>query len=129
MATSLDHLIVPVNDRDASVTFYTEVLGLSYDGEMDPFAVVRVTPGLTLQLAPWGTDGGMHLAFAMPPDEFEGVFARIRTAGMEYGDAFHDVGNMRGPGNEPGARGPGAALYFFDPSKHLIEIRHYADGA
>ena len=70
----------------------------------------------------------MHLAFAMSPDEFDGVFTRIRAAGIEYGDSFHEVGNMRGPGNEPGARGPGAALYFFDPSKHLIEIRHYGDG-
>jgi catechol 2,3-dioxygenase-like lactoylglutathione lyase family enzyme len=129
MATALDHIIVAVNDLDASVTFYTEILGLSSDGEMEPFAVVRVTPDLTLQLAPWGTDGGMHLAFAMSPDEFENVFVRLRSAGIDYGDSFHEVGNMRGPGNEPGARGPGAALYCFDPSKHLIEIRHYGDGA
>jgi hypothetical protein len=32
---------------------------------------------------------------------------------------------MRGPGEETGARGPGQAIYFFDPSQHLIEIRHY----
>jgi hypothetical protein len=32
---------------------------------------------------------------------------------------------MRGPGDEDGARGPGKAVYLFDPSKHLIEIRHY----
>jgi len=32
---------------------------------------------------------------------------------------------MRGPGEEPGARGIGKALYFFDPSRHLIEIRCY----
>jgi hypothetical protein len=41
---------------------------------------------------------------------------------------------MRGPGDETretikaiggGARGPAKNLYFFDPSKHLIEIRHY----
>ncbi len=32
---------------------------------------------------------------------------------------------MKGPGDATGARGPGASLYFFDPNKHLIEIRHY----
>jgi hypothetical protein len=31
---------------------------------------------------------------------------------------------MQGPGNEFGAHGMGAALYFFDPDQHLIEIRH-----
>jgi hypothetical protein len=32
---------------------------------------------------------------------------------------------MRGPSEEEGARGPGKALYLFDPNKHLIEIRYY----
>ncbi len=125
MTVALDHLIVPVNDRPASVAFFEEILGLAYEGESPPFAVVRVTPDLTLQLAPWGTDGGMHLAFAMTGDEFEAAFERVRDAGLEYGDSFHAVGNQRGPGREDGARGPGHAVYLFEPNRHLIELRHY----
>jgi catechol 2,3-dioxygenase-like lactoylglutathione lyase family enzyme len=125
MQMELDHLILTVNDLDASVQFFTDVLGLDYEGTSDPFTVIRVSNGLTLQLAPWGTTGGQHLAFAMPRDEFDATFARIRTAGIPYGDSFHDVGNMRGPGLEDGARGPAASLYVFDPNRHLIEIRHY----
>ncbi len=125
MAISLDHLILRVNAREESVRFYTEILGLSYEGEREPFSVVRVTPELTLQLAPWGTEGGEHLAFAMTREEFEAAFGRIRAAGIEFGDSFHSVGNMKGPGEESGARGPGRSLYCFDPSRHLIEIRHY----
>jgi len=121
----LDHLILRVNDREESVRFYTEVLGLTYEGEQGPFAVVRVTPDLTLQLAPWGTTGGEHLAFAMPRHEFEAVFATVREKGIAFGDSFHSVGNMKGPGVESGAHGAGASLYLLDPSKHLIEIRHY----
>ena len=121
----LDHLILPVNDRDASVAFYTGLCGFDAEGESGPFSVVRVTPDLTLQLAPWGTTGGYHLAFAMPAAEFEATFARFRDAGVPYGDSFHDVGNMRGPGAEDGARGLGASLYVLDPNQHLIEIRHY----
>lgn len=121
----LDHLILRVNDRDESLRFYTELLGLAYEGERGPFAVLRVTPELTLQLAAWGTPGGEHLAFAMPRADFERVFERVRAAALPFGDAFDSVGNGRGPGEESGARGPGAALYFFDPSRHLIEIRHY----
>ena len=114
-----------VNDLDATVGFFTDVLGLGCEGTSDPFTVIRVSPGLTLQLAPWGTSGGQHLAFAMPRDEFDATFARIRAAGIPYGDSFHDVGNMRGPGREDGARGPAASLYVFDPNRHLIEVRHY----
>lgn len=125
MALQLDHLILAVNDRDASIEFYTRILGLRCEGERPPFAVIRVTPDLVLQLAPWGTKGGEHLAFAMPRGEFEEIFHRVRDAGIEYGDSFHAVGNMRGPADESGARGTGKALYLFDPSKHLIEIRYY----
>jgi catechol 2,3-dioxygenase-like lactoylglutathione lyase family enzyme len=123
--TQLDHLILAVNDNEKSIDFYTRVLGFTYEGRREPFSVIRVTPDLILQLAPWGTSGGFHLAFSMPRAEFDQVFARIRDAGIDHGDSFHSVGNNRGPGDEPGARGPGKALYCFDPSKHLIEIRHY----
>ena len=125
MPLQLDHLILAVADREASIAFYTGVLGLAYEGERPPFTVIRVTPDLVLQLAAWGTKGGEHLAVAMTPAEFDRVFARVRADGIEYGDSFHSVGNMRGPGEEPGARGIGKALYFFDPSRHLIEIRCY----
>ena len=125
MPIELDHLILAVNDRNETVAFYTDVLGLTHEGEVAPFDVLRVTEHLTLQVAPWGTSGGEHLAFALTRREFDEVFARVRSAGIPYGDSFHDVGNQRGPGEEPGARGPGKALYFFDPSRHLIEIRHY----
>jgi catechol 2,3-dioxygenase-like lactoylglutathione lyase family enzyme len=121
----LDHTIVPVRDAEASVRFYVELLGLEADGQDGPFSVVRVNPETLLLLAPWGTDGGQHLAFALSPEEFDEAFTRIRAAGIPYGDSFHDVGNMQGPGNEFGARGMGAALYLFDPDQHLIELRHY----
>jgi catechol 2,3-dioxygenase-like lactoylglutathione lyase family enzyme len=125
MAVQLDHLILAVNDRQASIDFYTGILGLTYDGEREPFTVIRVTEDLTLQLAPWGTTGGEHLAFAMSKSEFDDAFARIQAAGLAYGDSFHAVGNMQGPGEEAGSRGAGRAVYLNDPSDHLIEIRHY----
>ena len=125
MPIALDHIILKVNDAAESTAFYTSVLGLAYEGTDGPFAVLRVTPELTLQLAAWGTEGGEHLAFALESKEFDAAFARLRTAGIAYGDSFHTVGNMKGPGKETGARGIGRALYFFDPSKHLLEIRSY----
>ena len=125
MPIRLDHLILRVTDLQASVAFYTEILGLTHEGERPPFSVIRVSPELTLQLAPWGSEGGEHLAFAMTRAEFDAAFERVRDAGIEYGDSFHGVGNGKGPGDEEGSRGAGKALYLFDPSKHLIEIRYY----
>jgi catechol 2,3-dioxygenase-like lactoylglutathione lyase family enzyme len=125
MAVTLDHLIVKVNDSEASVRFYTEVMGFGDEGEDGPFSVIRVSPDLTLQLAPWGTEGGDHLAFAFSPEEFEAAFERVQAANVPYGDSFHDVGNMQGPGQEVGAHGLGPTLYLFDPNGHLVELRHY----
>jgi catechol 2,3-dioxygenase-like lactoylglutathione lyase family enzyme len=121
----LDHLILAVNDVKASVDFYTRVLGFRHDGDRPPFATIRVTPDFVLQIAPWGTKGGEHLAFAMSRAEFDEVFARIRAAGIPYGDAFDASDNMRGPGVSDGAKGATHSVYFFDPSKHLIEITYY----
>jgi catechol 2,3-dioxygenase-like lactoylglutathione lyase family enzyme len=134
MTIQLDHMILAVNDRKKSVEFYVGILGLKYEGDREPFSILRVTPDLTLQLSGWGTKGGEHLAFSMSRKEFDEVFRRVVNAKIEYGDEFDKVGNMRGPGDETaesinsaggGAHGPGMNLYFFDPSRHLIEIRHY----
>lgn len=121
----IDHVILAVNDVGASLEFYGRILGFAHEGNEGPFCVVRVSEGFTLQLAPWGTQGGEHLAFATTRAEFELIFARIVAAGLDYGDSFHTVGKQAGPGRENGARGPGATIYFFDPNKHLLEIRHY----
>ena len=127
MSLRLDHMILPVGDLQPSIDFFTSILGCSHEGVSEPFSVIRVTPDLTVLLAPWGTEGGVHLAFALPRTEFDAAFDRVKAAGIPYGDAFNTVGNMQGPRDEDGARGPGKALYFFDPNRHLIEIRHYGD--
>ncbi len=114
-----------MNDLGASVDFYTKILGLASEDRQDPFAVIRVTADLIMLLAPWGTEGNQHLAFSMTAGEFQATFDRVRAAGIDYGDTFHEVGNMKGPGKERGARGMGWSLYFLDPSRHLIEIRSY----
>ena len=121
----LDHLILHVNDAQESIRFYAEILGWVNEQYRDPFTVLRVSPEFTIQLAPWGTKGGEHLAFALPRPEFDAVFQKIRDAGIEFGPTFQSVGTMEGPGEEVGSQGLGASLYFFDPNKHLFEIRHY----
>jgi catechol 2,3-dioxygenase-like lactoylglutathione lyase family enzyme len=129
VAIELDHLILAVNDRAESVAFYTSLVGLGRDPDREPFSMLRVSPGFVIQLAAWGTQGGEHLAFAMSKREFEAVFERLKASGIPYGDSFDAVGNFQGPGAEPGSRGMGESVYFFDPNRHLIEIRHYGGSA
>jgi catechol 2,3-dioxygenase-like lactoylglutathione lyase family enzyme len=125
MAT-LDHLILKVNDLDASVAFYTTILGFAMQGRDGPFTVVRAGAGCQLQLAPWGTPGFEHYAFAVSRAEFEAILARLREAGIAYGPSFAAVGQNR-VGAEAGARGVAPTLYFNDPNRHLLEIRTYDD--
>jgi catechol 2,3-dioxygenase-like lactoylglutathione lyase family enzyme len=125
MAIELDHIILQVNDREKSIDFFTRIVGLKHEGDRPPFSMLRVTPRFVIQVAPWGTSGGEHLAFAMSKVEFNEAFERIKAAGIPFGDQFDSVGNMKGPGDEAASRGMGKAVYFFDPNKHLIEIRHY----
>jgi catechol 2,3-dioxygenase-like lactoylglutathione lyase family enzyme len=123
--TTIDHLILNVNDIPKSVEFYVDILGFRLEGEDGPFTVIRVNDGFTLQLAPWGTGGNEHYAFAMPRDDFDKAFERIKDKDIPYGDSFHTVGSNVGPGVETGARGEAPTLYMNDPNNHLIEIRTY----
>jgi catechol 2,3-dioxygenase-like lactoylglutathione lyase family enzyme len=121
----IDHIILNVNDLDETVAFYTEVLGFVREGDDGPFGVLRVSEDFTLQIAPWGTKGNEHYAFALGREEFDEVFERLKERGIPYGDAFDTVGSNQGPGTESGARGMAPTIYFFDPNRHLLEIRTY----
>ncbi len=121
----LDHIIVAVNDREASVRFYSKVLGLADEGERGPFIQLRLNPDCAILLAPFGTEGNGHYAFAFSKAEFESAFERIREAGLEYGDAFDQASNMQGPGIADGAHGETHSLYVLDPNRHLVELLYY----
>ena len=123
--TTIDHIILNVNEIAASVDFYVNVLGFKLEGEDGPFTVIRVSEDFTIQLAPWGTKGNEHLAFALSRQDFDEAFARLKEKGIPYGDSFHSLGNNSGPGNETGAKGPAPTVYMNDPNQHLIEIRTY----
>lgn len=123
--TTLDHIILKVNNLEASIIFYTQIMGFSNQGTEGPFTIIRVAENFLMQLAPWGTPGFEHYAFAVSKGDFNDIFQRIKSAGIEYGPSFDSVGTASGLGFEAGARGDAPTLYFNDPNQHLIEIRHY----
>jgi catechol 2,3-dioxygenase-like lactoylglutathione lyase family enzyme len=125
MATVLDHTIVPVHDRKEAVEFYTRIFGFEDLGEVGPFLAVRVNDTLNLDFRESDDFHSIHYAFAMEPEEFEAAFARIQESGIPYGDGPFNITNMKGPGMTAGAKGMGKAVYFKDPSGHVLEIKTY----
>ena len=125
MATVLDHTIVPVQDRQRSVEFYTRIFGFDDLGEVGPFLAVRVNDTLNFDFRQSDDFRSIHYAFAMESDEFEAAFARIKESGIPYGDSPRAQDNMQGPGMTTGAKGMGKAVYFKDPDGHVLEIKSY----
>lgn len=125
MALELDHTIISVKDLEETVDFYVKLLGLRSEGRHGPFAVVRISDSLTLDFEAAEEFEHQHFAFAMDAEEFDKTFQRIKEAGLPYGDGPFTSNNMEGPGRTQGARGMGKAVYFHDPSGHLLEIKTY----
>ena len=125
MGTVLDHTIVPVRDREEAVEFYTRIFGFEDRGEVGPFLAVRVNDTLDLDFRDSDDFRSIHYAFAMESGEFEAAFAMVRDAKIPYGDHYTDMANMKGPGMTTGAKGKGEAVYFKDPSGHVLEIKTY----
>ena len=125
MTTVLDHTIVPVNDREKAVEFYTRIFGFEDLGEVGPFLAVRVNETLNLDFRQSDDFRSIHYAFAMDSGEFDSAFQRIKDAGIPYGDSPRAQDNMQGPGITAGAKGDGKAVYFKDPSGHVLEIKTY----
>ncbi len=123
MEARIDHMIVPVNELEDSLAFYCDLLGFAKDAEQGPFQGVRVSESFLMLLSPYGTRGGLHLAFSFPAARFEAIFADIRAKNLEYGDQFDATSNGKGPTPQPGATGEIPAVYLLDPSKNLIELR------
>jgi catechol 2,3-dioxygenase-like lactoylglutathione lyase family enzyme len=94
---SIDHLILPVNEPLAdSLAFYCGLLGFARDDEQGPFQGVRVSPSFLILLSPYGSRGGMHLAFNLAARRFDEIFAVIRAKELPYGDRFDDTSNGNG---------------------------------
>ena len=125
MTVVLDHTIVPVNDREESVEFYTRIFGFEDLGAAGPFLAVRVNDSLNLDFRQSDEFNSIHYAFAMDAGEFDAAFQRIKDSGIPYGDGPGAQDNMKGPGITLGSQGDGKAVYFKDPSGHVLEIKTY----
>jgi catechol 2,3-dioxygenase-like lactoylglutathione lyase family enzyme len=124
--TRLDHLVLTVGDLEATVDFYTRVLGTT----------VRAFAGGRLALRFGDQKINLHEA----GHEFE-PRARVPAPGSadlcfvveqplaDWLAHLADLGVpvVEGPVPREGALGPMTSVYFRDPDGNLLEIASYAD--
>lgn len=128
MAVALNHLIVHANDKQASAEFLAGILGVEAGPPWGPFYPVKVANGVELDFTDVGdhpfTPG--HYAFLVSEEDFDGIFERIRAAGLEFRADPHG-GGVGEINHHDGGRG----VYFPDPDGHLMEAitRPYGSGA
>ena len=119
--SELDHLILRVSDAQASARFYERILGLRRDGFCEPFEVLRVSGGTTLDLLAEVPRDPAHLAFRLDRPGFDAVRTCLQAEGIVFGgDPFVRDGRTA---PQLGALGWGESLYFSDPDGHSIEVR------
>lgn len=122
----LDHLVLTVHDVEASVAFYTRVLGMraiTFGNGRRALAFGRQKINLHPAAAPLQphaarpTPGSADLCLiaATPIDR---VMAELQQAGVVV---------EQGPVARTGASGPITSVYFRDPDDNLIEVSRYRD--
>jgi len=134
MECLLDHIVLNVDDMDAMLAFYTEVLQLGperlteYRAGRVPFPSVRLNADSIIDLfprpmwtgAPQGT-GHRHLnhfCLTLTHTEWDALQARLRAA---------EIAIEEGPVPRWGAHGRGTSIYFRDPEYNRIEARYYEE--
>jgi catechol 2,3-dioxygenase-like lactoylglutathione lyase family enzyme len=120
----LDHLVLTVGSVDASVAFYTRVLGfarttfgagrtgLSFGSQKINLHAVdsAIEPR-----AMWPTPGSADICFVTSAP-IEDVIAHLDVC---------RVAIVAGPARRTGALGPMRSVYFRDPDGNLIEVASY----
>lgn len=118
MAIKLNHTIVHARDKQASATFFAEVLGLPVARTFGPFLVIDVANEVSLDFLETDEEiQTQHYAFLVSEAEFDQIFGRIEARGVPY---WADPGRTRKSSinRHDGGRG----VYFEDPAGNLLEI-------
>lgn len=131
---ALDHIVLNVKDVDASLHFYTDVLGLTPE-RVDEFRAgtirfpsVRVNAATIIDLFPPNAEAPLsdvaqnlnHFCLVWEENDVNEVIEYLRQNGIETG---------RPPTHAWGARGRGTSIRVCDPDGNIVELRVYAPGA
>ena len=126
MAVQLNHTIVWCSDQKRSAAFLTEILGRPPATVFEPFLVVEVDNGVSLDFHEMdGEIAQQHYAFLVGEDDFDEIFGRITSRALEHwaDPARSQPGRIN---HHDGGRG----VYFLSNDGHFLEIitRPYGSG-
>ena len=128
--TELDHIGLRVKDVEASLRFYSELLGLKTErvdewrkGEIG-FPSVRLNADTLIDffLSEKKVDNANkeinqdHFCLVIEPTDMEHLKVRLEELGVRI---------HAGPGKRWGAHGDATSLYMYDPDQNVVELRHY----
>ncbi|HTV20557.1 MAG TPA: VOC family protein [Polyangiaceae bacterium] len=117
----IDHIGIPARDARASAQRLAEILGAAApttDGADDDMYRVEVGQGAFVLFNPAQQIDLVHVAFRVDEARFEAIVARLRRAGVAFGNEPDDPRN--GKTDDP--LGGRARIYFSDENRHLFEV-------
>jgi catechol 2,3-dioxygenase-like lactoylglutathione lyase family enzyme len=138
MNATIDHLVLWVEDQLRALDFYERVVGFpgvraeEFRAQEVPFPSVRVSGDSIIDLMPrsaapfidsmFGGEGASgnrlsHLCLSMSKGDYDGLRARLETAGVTVAPPIE--GSFGARGSAP------AAFYFLDLDGNVLEARHY----
>ena len=124
----LDHIVLTVADIDATIAFYTRVLGMT----AVTFAGGRRALAFGPQKINLHRAGHEFSPCARQPTAGSADFCLITKIPLEGAMAHVQscgVAVEQGPVDRTGAIGPLRSFYFRDPDGNLVEVSNYRDAA
>ena len=122
--SGIDHIVLTVEDIDASVDFYESVLGMTKDVFGDGRVALKFG-SQKINLHQFGKEFDPKAMAPKPGSEdlcfvtelrLEEAMEHVRGVGVEI---------LEGPVQRTGAVGPMISFYFRDPDGNLIEVASY----
>ncbi|HYN34913.1 MAG TPA: VOC family protein [Ilumatobacteraceae bacterium] len=120
MAIRLDHTIIPARDGEVAARWFANLFGLAAPIPFSVFWQVTTANAVDLDFDTYGDEGTFttgHYAFLVDEAEFDAIFGRITSGGIEH---WADPG--RRSSGEINHHDGGRGVYLANPDDHLLEI-------
>lgn len=124
----LDHIVLRVQDMQASLDFYTRTLGCRIEKRRDDLGMIHLGAGTSMidlvdARGPLGIQGGGladprhrnldHFCLRIAPFDESRILAFLHSAGIKAEKAV----------SRYGAEGDGLSIYCFDPDGNQVELK------